>query len=107
MYSCIFLTASLFLQFYAPWCGHCKQLTPHYAEAATKLKAEHPDVVLAKIDADQYKDIGSKYGVQGFPTLKWFVKGKALEYSGGRTADTIVNWIKKRMGPPTTTLPST
>lgn len=95
------------VEFYAPWCGHCKALTPHYAEAATKLKTEIPEVALAKVDADAHKELGSKFGVSGFPTLKWFVKGKAQEYNGGRTADTIVSWIKKRMGPPTKALAST
>mmetsp|Transcript_35981 Transcript_35981/g.86919 ORF Transcript_35981/g.86919 Transcript_35981/m.86919 type:complete len:502 (+) Transcript_35981:37-1542(+) len=97
----------ILVEFYAPWCGHCKQLTPHYAEAATKLKATFPEVGIAKIDADSQKESGNKYEVQGFPTLKWFVNGQATEYNGGRTADTIVSWVSKRMGPPTKTLAET
>jgi protein disulfide-isomerase A1 len=84
--------------------GHCKQLTPHYAKAATSLKAAFPNVVLGKVDADKHKDLGTKFGVKGFPTLKWFNDGEASEYSGGRTDDTIVSWIKKRLGPATTAL---
>lgn len=45
--------------------------------------------------------------VSGFPTLKWFVNGKAQDYGGGRTADTIVSWVSKRMGPPTKALQTT
>jgi protein disulfide-isomerase A6 len=52
-------------------------------------------VVVAKVDASAHKDIGGRFDVSGFPTLKWFPKGnKAGEaYSGGRTAEDIVNFI--------------
>ena len=43
---------------------------------------------------------------QGFPTLKWFSDGEASDYNGGRTEETIVAWISKRMGPATTPLPA-
>jgi protein disulfide-isomerase A1 len=58
-------------------------------------------VVIAKIDATEEKKSAQDYGVEGFPTLKWFVNGKVNDYSGGRTADTIVTWIKKKTGPAT------
>jgi len=54
---------------------------------------------LAKVDATEQKKVAEEYGVQGFPTLKWFHNGEAVEYTGGRTADTIVSWILKKTGP--------
>ena len=47
-----------------------------------------------------HSNLAQKYGVQGYPTLKWFVNGEPTDYNGGRTKDEIVNWINKRSGPP-------
>ena len=52
------------------------------------------------------KTLGEKFEVRGFPTLKFFKKGKATEYTGGRTSDTIVAWVEKKSGPPAKTLES-
>jgi protein disulfide-isomerase A1 len=87
------------VEFYAPWCGHCKKLTPEYSQAAAVLKKADPAVPLVKVDATIEKDLATKYGVSGFPTLKWFVKGTESEYNGGRTKAEIVEWIVKKTGP--------
>lgn len=92
------------MEFYAPWCGHCKSLAPEYEKAATALAGFEPNVVLAKCDATENKAVAEKFEVKGFPTLKWFQNGKAKEYGGGRTEETIVSWIKKKVGPAATTL---
>jgi protein disulfide-isomerase A1 len=86
------------VEFFAPWCGHCKNLAPHYAKAATTLKED--GIVLGAVDATIEKDLASKFGVRGYPTLKLFKNGKATEYKGGRTEDTIVSYIRKATGPP-------
>jgi protein disulfide-isomerase-like protein len=89
-----------FVEFYAPWCGHCKNLAPEYeivGEAFNKVD----DVVIAKVDADAHKELGSRFDVHGFPTLKWFPKGAkdAPEaYEGGRSADDIVKFVNDKAG---------
>jgi len=92
----------LLVEFYAPWCGHCKKLTPEYAAAAQHLATQDPPRFVAKVDATEHKAVAERFGVKGFPTLHWFVKGERQDYTGGREKDTIVSWIMKKTGPPST-----
>lgn len=83
------------VKFYAPWCGHCKTLAPHYDEAAKRL-ANNPNIKLVKVDSTENEVAG--IDVQGFPTLKFFGKDKSaepIEYNGGRDADGIIQWLKE------------
>lgn len=82
------------VQFYAPWCGHCKNLAPHYDEAAKRL-LNNPNIVLVKVDSTQNEI--ANLDIQGFPTLKFYGKDKTqapIDYNGGRDADGIVSWLK-------------
>ncbi|XP_054618174.1 protein disulfide-isomerase A6 [Dunckerocampus dactyliophorus] len=78
------------VEFYAPWCGHCQNLTPDWKKAATALKGI---VKVGAVDADQHKSLGGQYGVRGFPTIKIFGanKNKPEDYQGGRSSQAIVD----------------
>ncbi|KAF0682671.1 Aste57867_25230 [Aphanomyces stellatus] len=78
------------VEFYAPWCGHCKSLAPEWKKAA---KALDGIVNVAAVDCDQHKELAGKYGVQGFPTIKVFGENKRspTDYQGQRTASAIVD----------------
>jgi protein disulfide-isomerase-like protein len=83
------------VEFFAPWCGHCKQLAPEYAKAASKLKGL-AKLVAVDCDNSSNRELCSKYGVQGFPTLKVFSAGKKgmpSDYNSERTSKAIVDAI--------------
>ncbi|KAJ0024333.1 hypothetical protein Pint_08150 [Pistacia integerrima] len=94
------------VEFYAPWCGHCKSLAPEYEKAASILSSHDPPIVLAKVDANEEanKDLATKFEIKGFPTLKILRDGgkSVQEYKGPRDAEGIVAYLKKQSGPAST-----
>lgn len=86
------------VEFYAPWCGHCKKLAPEYELAAQDLKNE--GIILAKVDATDEPELGTRFDVTGYPTLKIFRRGTPYDYNGGRDRNTIVSYVLEQAGPP-------
>jgi len=87
------------VEFFAPWCGHCKKLAPEYAKAATVLKNDKPPIPLASVDCIANSGVCSKHGVSGYPTMKIFRNGAPSDYGGPRDADGIVSFLRKQAGP--------
>ncbi|KAI7837719.1 hypothetical protein COHA_008441 [Chlorella ohadii] len=86
------------VEFYAPWCGHCKNLKPEWTRAAQALKGILP---VAAVDADAHRDLGQEFGIRGFPTIKFLHtdasgKIKAVDYNGGRSAKELVQWAMQQ-----------
>ncbi len=80
---------NVFVKFYAPWCGHCKKLAPIWDQLADKLKDEN--VVIAKYDATANENVD--VNIKGFPTLKYYKNGNAIDYSGGRDLDSLLKFV--------------
>jgi len=83
------------VEFYAPWCGHCKKLVPIYDELAKNLR-HNTNLVIAKVDstANEVEQVS----IKGFPTIKFFPAGKKStpeDYDGDRTVEGFTVWLEK------------
>ncbi|XP_068603609.1 protein disulfide isomerase family A, member 8 [Brachionichthys hirsutus] len=88
---------TMLVKFYAPWCGHCKRLSPEFETAASRLKGS---VQLARVDCTVNAHTCARFGVSGYPTLKIFRNGRdSAPYDGPRSADGIYHFMKKQTGP--------
>ncbi|CAH8462008.1 unnamed protein product [Heterobilharzia americana] len=86
------------VEFFAPWCGHCKNLKPHWFQAARELKGV---VKVGALDSTVHSQMTKKYSIRGFPTIKYFPAGQKtddpVDYDGARTSDAIVAWAMEKV----------
>mmetsp|Transcript_29445 Transcript_29445/g.80534 ORF Transcript_29445/g.80534 Transcript_29445/m.80534 type:complete len:259 (-) Transcript_29445:77-853(-) len=75
-----------FVEFYAPWCGHCKQLEPVWRDLAVRLVGV---VHLAKVDCISERWLANQYDIESFPTLKLITAEEQYAYKGPRTIDAL------------------
>jgi protein disulfide-isomerase A1 len=89
------------VEFYAPWCGHCKALAPEWEKAAASLKGKVP---IAKVDCTEEQTLCQNFEVQGYPTLKLFRNGEASPLEVARKAEPIVAFLTAELEPAVTLL---
>jgi len=93
----------VFVEFYAPWCGHCKKLAPVFDELGKALKGID-SVVIGKIDATA-NDVDGRLEIRGFPTLKFFsanAKNSPIDYNGDRSVKDMLEFVHKHAAKPFT-----
>ncbi|KAM4705439.1 protein disulfide-isomerase TMX3 isoform 2-T2 [Rhinophrynus dorsalis] len=94
------------VDFYAPWCGHCKKLEPVWNEVGIEMRTSGSPVRVGKMDATVHSSIASEFGVRGFPTIKLLKGDMAYNYRGPRTKEDIVEFANRVAGPLIRQLPS-
>ncbi len=83
------------IDFWAPWCGPCQTMAPHFATAAAQLE---PGVRLAKIDTEAQPELGAQFGIRSIPTLVLMAGPREIaRQSGALTAPQIVNWVVTKL----------
>jgi thioredoxin 2 len=80
------------VDFWAPWCGPCKQMAPAYEQAAAQLE---PNIRVVKVDTEAVPNLGARFNIRSIPTLALFVNGREVaRQPGAMGAADIVRWVK-------------
>eukprot|EP00592_Proboscia_alata_P010950 CAMPEP_0194353394 /NCGR_PEP_ID=MMETSP0174-20130528/1708_1 /TAXON_ID=216777 /ORGANISM="Proboscia alata, Strain PI-D3" /LENGTH=222 /DNA_ID=CAMNT_0039121911 /DNA_START=88 /DNA_END=756 /DNA_ORIENTATION=+ len=91
---------TIFVKFFAPWCGHCKSMAPDWEKLADEFEGS-TTALIAEVDCteDENQPLCEANGVKGFPTLKHGDPSALEDYEGGRTYDDFASFAKDNLVP--------
>ncbi|XP_045490093.1 protein disulfide-isomerase A5 [Pieris rapae] len=85
--------------FYAPWCGHCKNLKPNLIKAEESMRTQQIAGMIAVVDVTSEQGLGSRFNIKGYPSIKYFNNGEYKYDLNFRTDDKIVEFMKNPQEP--------
>lgn len=88
-----------FVEFYAPWCAHCKRLHPVWDQVGHALSDGNLPIRVGKLDCTRFPAVANKLGIQGYPTIMFFRNGNTIDYRGGREKEALVSFAKRCAAP--------
>ncbi|CAG0888780.1 unnamed protein product [Cyprideis torosa] len=87
---------SHFVEFFAPWCGHCQRLHPVWESLGLSENVERSGTSIGRVDCTSQRDVCKEVGVAGYPTLIFFREGVRIEeYNGGRSLSELEAYVDK------------
>merc|ERR1712166_872337 len=89
---------SVFIKFFAPWCGHCKALKPSWDKLMAEFK-DSPAALVADVDCTVEESLCARNNIEGFPTVKYGDPSALKDYEGGRDYEELVEFSKENLGP--------
>lgn len=90
---------NLVVEYYAPWCGICKNFAPQYVQLVKVLKREVIGIELAKVDCEEHKQFCRDQGIDNYPTLIYYDNGVERKFEERATFDNFIAWINKLVNP--------
>ncbi|MGH8682165.1 MAG: thioredoxin TrxC [Burkholderiales bacterium] len=82
----------LVVDFWAPWCGPCHAMAPHFERAARELE---PEVRLAKLNTEEERSVAARYNIRSIPTVILFKHGREVaRQSGAMDSGNLVRWVR-------------
>uniref|UniRef100_A0A8R1HRN8 Thioredoxin domain-containing protein n=1 Tax=Caenorhabditis japonica TaxID=281687 RepID=A0A8R1HRN8_CAEJA len=88
-----------FVEFYAPWCAHCKRLHPVWDQVGHALADSDLPIRVGKVDCTRFTLVANKLGIQGYPTIIFFRNGHTIDYRGGRDKESLISFAKRCAAP--------
>ena len=89
------------VDFWAPWCGPCRMMAPHFERAAAEIE---PEARLAKLNTEEAPRTAARFGIRGIPTLAVFRQGQEIaRQSGAMDYSTLTRWIRTAIRQPVRT----